>query len=88
MTGHMYILFYFGCTVDELMVPEVVLVVLDQFNERNEQTPRMRPVDDQALQKNSEKRKERKRERERERERETCLIASSLGHSFVSVRKR
>ena len=68
VTGHIYLLFYFGCTVDELMVPEVVLVVLDQFNERNEQTPRMRPVDDQTLQKNSEKRKERERERERERD--------------------
>ena len=36
--------------MDELVVPELELWVLDEFNERDEQTPRVRSVDNQPLQ--------------------------------------
>ena len=44
------ILFDFWCTVDKLMMPELELWVLDEFNEGDEKTPRMRSVNNQPLQ--------------------------------------
>jgi len=44
------ILFNFWSAVDELMMPELELWVLDQFNKGDKKAPRMRPVDNQPLQ--------------------------------------
>lgn len=43
-------LFNFGRAVHEIVLPELVHRILDQLDERDQQAPRMRPVDDQALQ--------------------------------------
>lgn len=45
------LLFNFWCTVDELMVPELERRILDKLDEGNEQSPRMRAVDNQPLEK-------------------------------------
>lgn len=42
-----------GCTLNELMAPEVVVAILDQFNEGNQKTPRMWAIDDQSFKKYS-----------------------------------
>lgn len=46
-----YLLLNLRCAVNELVRPEFVYRILDEFDERNEETPRMRPVDDKPLQK-------------------------------------
>lgn len=47
--------------MNELVIPELELRVFDELNKRDKQTPWMRPVHNQALQKNSEVEKEKKR---------------------------
>ena len=44
------VLFNFWSAVDKLVIPELELCVLDEFNERDEKAPRMRSVDDETLQ--------------------------------------
>ena len=43
----------FGRTLHEFVAPKVVVSVLDQFDESYQETPRMRPVNDQSFKKNS-----------------------------------
>jgi hypothetical protein len=49
-----YLLFNFWCTMYKLMIPEFVSWILDKLNERNEKTPRMRPVNNQSFKQNPE----------------------------------
>lgn len=42
-----------GGAVDEIVVPKLELRVFNQFNESDEQAPRMRSVHDESLQQNS-----------------------------------
>lgn len=42
----------FGSTVDKLVGPELERRVLDQFDERDQQSPGVRPVDNESLQQN------------------------------------
>ena len=37
----------------EIVIPELVDRILDQLDERDQQTPRMRTIDDQALEQNA-----------------------------------
>jgi hypothetical protein len=37
---------------NELSVPEIIFLIPEQFNESHKGTPRMRPVDNEALKKN------------------------------------
>lgn len=41
-------------TVYKLVSPKLILVVLDEFNKRDEKTPRMRTINNKPFQKNSE----------------------------------
>jgi len=43
-------LFYLGGAVDELVRPKLVLMILNELDECDEQTPRMRSVHYQTLQ--------------------------------------
>lgn len=47
------LLFDFGRAVDEVVIPELVRRILDELDERDEQSPRMWSVDNQALEQNS-----------------------------------
>ena len=38
-----------GCDTDELLTPELVLDIAKQLNERNQRSPRVRAVDEEAL---------------------------------------
>jgi hypothetical protein len=43
----------FGCDANELLVPELVLQIAEQFNEGDQSTPGMRTMYDEAFQKNA-----------------------------------
>ena len=44
-----YLLFNLGCTVHKVVFPEVVMRVLDELNECDQQSPRVRPIYYQSL---------------------------------------
>lgn len=47
-----HLLFNFWGTANKLVIPELELRVLDQFNECDKQTPRMRAIDYQPFKQN------------------------------------
>lgn len=51
----LYLLFNLGGAVDELVRPKLVLMILDKLDEGDEKTPRVRPVHNQPLQQNPNK---------------------------------
>ena len=51
------LLLYFRGAVDELVRPKLVLVVLNELDEGDKKSPRMRPVHNQPLQQNPTKKK-------------------------------
>ena len=53
LSVNLILLFNLWSTVDKLVLPEVVSGVLNEFNEGDEQSPRMRAVYYQPLQENS-----------------------------------